>query len=52
MERDATQQAIREFLRSQNQYWSSGESAGRYNAVHPNGDGKREIPECTEMFVD
>lgn len=52
MERDATQQAIREFLQSQDRYWSSGESAGRYNAVYPNGDGMRDIPDYTEMFVD
>ncbi|PRX51397.1 alpha-L-rhamnosidase [Prauserella shujinwangii] len=51
-ERDATQQAIREFLASQRRYWSNGADAGRYNAVYPNGDGKRDIPDYTEMFVD
>ena len=51
-ERDATQQAIREFLDSQTRYWTSGNDAGRYNAVYPNGDGKRDIPDYTEMFVD
>ncbi|WP_199433215.1 family 78 glycoside hydrolase catalytic domain [Qaidamihabitans albus] len=51
-ERDATQQAIREFLASQQRFWSAGDSAGRYNAVYPNGDGKRDIPDYTEIFVD
>lgn len=51
-ERDATQQAIREFLASNKRFWQGGENAGRYNAVYPNGDGKRDIPDYTEMFVD
>ncbi|GGO68291.1 family 78 glycoside hydrolase catalytic domain [Nocardioides deserti] len=51
-ERTATRQAIREFLQSQQRFWSSGADAGRYNAVYPNGDGKRDIPDYTEMFVD
>ncbi|MEU0153989.1 family 78 glycoside hydrolase catalytic domain [Micromonospora fulviviridis] len=51
-ERDATQQAIREFLRSATRYWTSGDDRGRYNAVYPNGDGKRDIPDYSLMFVD
>ncbi|WP_019818987.1 family 78 glycoside hydrolase catalytic domain [Saccharomonospora saliphila] len=51
-ERVATRQAIREFLASQRRYWSDGADSGRYNAVYPNGDGKRDIPDYTEMFVD
>ncbi|WP_432946228.1 alpha-L-rhamnosidase N-terminal domain-containing protein [Kribbella sp. CA-253562] len=51
-ERDATQQAIREFLHSQDRYWASGNDLGRYNAVYPNGDGKRDIPDYSEMFVN
>jgi len=51
-ERTATRQAIREFLQSQKRYWTTGEDSGRYNAVYPNGDGKRDIPDYTEMFVD
>ncbi|HET6668369.1 MAG TPA: family 78 glycoside hydrolase catalytic domain [Intrasporangium sp.] len=51
-ERDATQQAIREFLQSNERFWQGGADAGRYNAVYPNGDGKRDIPDYTEMFVD
>ena len=51
-ERDATQQAIREFLASQDRFWADGDRAGRYNAVYPNGDGRRDIPDYTEMFVN
>ncbi|MEV0155795.1 family 78 glycoside hydrolase catalytic domain [Micromonospora sp. NPDC050686] len=51
-ERDATQQAIREFLRSAKRYWNAGGDVGRYNAVYPNGDGKRDIPDYSLMFVD
>ncbi|MEV6816928.1 family 78 glycoside hydrolase catalytic domain, partial [Micromonospora sp. NPDC051296] len=51
-ERDATQQAIREFLRSAKRYWATGNDLGRYNAVYPNGDGKRDIPDYSLMFVD
>ncbi|WP_222864326.1 family 78 glycoside hydrolase catalytic domain [Micromonospora sp. WP24] len=51
-ERDATQQAIREFLRSATRYWNTGDDRGRYNAVYPNGDGKRDIPDYSLMFVD
>jgi alpha-L-rhamnosidase len=46
MERDATQKAILEFASSQTRYWSDG----RLNAVYPNGDGKRDIPDFTEMY--
>ncbi|AVT31771.1 alpha-L-rhamnosidase [Plantactinospora sp. BC1] len=51
-ERDATQQAIREFLHSATRFWNSGDDLGRYNAVYPNGDGKRDIPDYSLMFVD
>jgi alpha-L-rhamnosidase len=49
-ERDATQKALREFANSQLRYWTSGDDAGRLNAVYPNGDGKRDIPDYTEMY--
>ncbi|WP_328476211.1 glycoside hydrolase family 78 protein [Actinoplanes sp. NBC_00393] len=51
-ERAATRKAIREFLASNRRYWTTGNDAGRYNAVYPNGDGKRDIPDFTELFVD
>ncbi len=49
-DRVASRQAIREFLHSQERYWTSGNDAGRYNAVYPNGDGKRDIPDYSEMM--
>lgn len=48
-ERVASRQAIREFMLSQERYWTTGNDAGRYNAVYPNGDGKRDIPDFTEV---
>ena len=51
-ERVATRQAIREFMLSQERYWTSGNDVGRYNAVYPNGDGKRDIPDFTEVVPD
>ncbi|MBX6766168.1 MAG: family 78 glycoside hydrolase catalytic domain [Actinomadura rubrobrunea] len=45
-ERRLTRQAITEFIQSQARYWPDG----RLNAVYPNGDGKRDIPDYTEMF--
>ncbi|MFF5987616.1 family 78 glycoside hydrolase catalytic domain [Prauserella flavalba] len=45
-ERTLTRQAIRQFIESQARYWPDG----RLNAVYPNGDGKRDIPDYTEMF--
>jgi alpha-L-rhamnosidase len=51
-ERDATRQAIREFLRSAQRYWNAGGDRGRYNAVYPNGDGKRDIPDYSLIFAD
>ncbi len=46
MERDLTQQALVEFANSQARHWPDG----RLNAVYPNGDGKRDIPDFTEMY--
>ncbi|HEX6472648.1 MAG TPA: family 78 glycoside hydrolase catalytic domain [Streptosporangiaceae bacterium] len=45
-ERRLTRKAIGEFIASQRRYWPDG----RLNAVYPNGDGKRDIPDYTEMF--
>lgn len=45
-ERRLTRQAIEEFIASQARFWPDG----RLNAVYPNGDGKRDIPDYTEMF--
>ena len=45
-ERDATQKAIDEFIASQARYWPDG----RVNAVYPNGDGRRDIPDYTLLL--
>jgi alpha-L-rhamnosidase len=45
-ERDATQKSILEFVASQARFWPDG----RINAVYPNGDGQRDIPDFTELF--
>ncbi|MFV8325341.1 family 78 glycoside hydrolase catalytic domain [Flavobacterium sp. ZS1P14] len=36
-----------QFLDSQDQYWPDG----RLNAVYPNGDGKRDIPDFTQQYL-
>jgi len=38
---------LREFLESQEQYWPDG----RLNAVYPNVDGARDIPDYTQAFL-
>ena len=43
-----TYQALRDVARSQERYWPDG----RVNNVYPNGDGKRDIPDATEQYVD
>ncbi|VXC01759.1 Bacterial alpha-L-rhamnosidase family protein [Arthrobacter sp. 9AX] len=47
-----TAQALREFCWSAARYWTAGEDRGRYNAVYPNGDGKRDIPDFSLMIPE
>ncbi|MEN3360218.1 MAG: alpha-L-rhamnosidase, partial [Mycobacteriales bacterium] len=47
-ERSLTRQAIVDFIGSQARYWPNG----ALNAVYPNGDAKRDIPDYTEMFPE
>jgi alpha-L-rhamnosidase len=47
-DRALTYQALRDVARSQKRYWTDG----RVNNVYPNGDGKRDIPDATEQYVD
>ncbi|MDQ0677145.1 alpha-L-rhamnosidase [Arthrobacter pascens] len=47
-----TAQALREFGWSAGRYWNSGDDLGRYNAVYPNGDGKRDIPDFSLMVPE
>jgi alpha-L-rhamnosidase len=46
-ERNLTWQALRDFARSQKRYWPDG----RVNAVYPNSDAGRDIPDFTEDYV-
>jgi hypothetical protein len=41
--------ALRAVARGQKRFWPN---EGRVNAVYPNGDGRRDIPDSTEQFVD
>jgi hypothetical protein len=47
-ERSLTREAIVAFMHSQDRYWGNG----AMNAVYPNGDAKRDIPDYTEMFPE
>jgi len=47
-ERSLTREAIVSFIASQQRYWANG----AMNAVYPNGDSKRDIPDYTEMFPE
>ncbi|MDQ1467389.1 MAG: alpha-L-rhamnosidase, partial [Actinomycetota bacterium] len=46
-ERNLTWQALRDFARSQKKFWPDG----RVNAVYPNSDAGRDIPDFTEDYV-
>ncbi|HSU47391.1 MAG TPA: family 78 glycoside hydrolase catalytic domain [Arthrobacter sp.] len=47
-----TAQALQEFAWSARRYWTGVEEKGRYNAVYPNGDGKRDIPDFSLMLPE
>ena len=47
-ERLLSRQGLREFAQSQAKYH---QDTGKVNAVYPNGDGKRDIPDWTQSFV-
>jgi alpha-L-rhamnosidase len=47
-ERDLTQRALREFAQSQVKFHAD---TGKVNAVYPNGDGRRDIPDWTQSWV-
>ncbi len=46
-DRTMNNRVLREFLESQDQYWPDG----RLNAVYPNVDGARDIPDYTQSFL-
>ena len=47
-ERAMTFEALRDFARSQAKYWPDG----RVNAIYPNSDHGRDIPDFTEDYVE
>ncbi len=47
-ERLLSRQGLREFAQSQVKFH---QDTGKVNAVYPNGDGKRDIPDWTQSFV-
>jgi len=49
-ERQMTRKAILQFIDSAKRFWNSGDYLGRYNAVYPNIEGRRDIPEYTLNF--
>ncbi|WP_334171177.1 alpha-L-rhamnosidase-related protein [Sinomonas sp.] len=51
-EREFTRQALREFSWSGRRHWNSPREHGRVNAVYPNGDGKRDIPDFSLMLPE
>ncbi len=52
-ERMLTREAIQNFIFSQRRYWlAPGPQYGDLNAVYPDGDGKRDIPDFTEGFSE
>ena len=50
-ERVLTRRVLCEFLQSMDQYWSDPGEAGRMNAVYPNHDGARDIPDYTQAYL-
>lgn len=46
-DRRMNDRVLEEFMDSQDQYWPDG----RYNAVYPNVDGKRDIPDYTQQYL-
>lgn len=51
-ERLLTHREIRDFINSMDQFWSTDENRGRMNAVYPNNDGARDIPDFTQAYLN
>lgn len=51
-DRAYTRTALVEIAASARRYWSAAPERGRYNAVYPNGDGKRDIPDFSLQMVE
>ena len=47
-DQNLTHRALLEFAQSQTRYWPDG----RLNAIYPSGQGKRDIPDFTEIYPE
>jgi alpha-L-rhamnosidase len=50
-ERVLTRRQLREFMASMDQFWNTPANRGRMNAVYPNNDNGRDIPDFTQAFL-
>ena len=50
-ERLLTRRVMKEFIQSMEQFWSDEANQGRMNAVYPNRDGGRDIPDFTQAYL-
>lgn len=50
-ERVLTRKTLQEFIQSMSHYWSAVGDTGRINAVYPNNDGARDIPDYTQAYL-
>ena len=50
-ERVLTQRALNEYLQSMEHFWSDETIRGGMNAVYPNRDGRRDIPDFTQSYL-
>jgi alpha-L-rhamnosidase len=50
-ERLLSRRQLNEFLASMDQFWSAPANRGRINAVYPNNDNGRDIPDFTQAFL-
>ncbi len=50
-ERALTRRVLGEYFRSMEQHWSAPTDRGRVNAVYPNRDGARDIPDYTQALL-
>lgn len=50
-DRALTQRVFGEYLQSMKQHWAAPENRGRINAVYPNNDGARDIPDYNQAFL-
>lgn len=50
-ERLLSRRQLHEFLASMDQFWSAEANRGRMNAVYPNNDGGRDIPDFTQAYL-